>query len=76
MAGNYTQVEDFGNFENVIKKFDPAFNDMFSGLPAQVANKAQGDMSMVLRQGQEKAKKVRKSSEMNDYDYYLLAKGE
>jgi hypothetical protein len=75
MAGNYTQIEDFGNFENIIKKFDPAFNDMFKGLPAQVANQAQGDMSMVLRQGEDQAKKNQSGHGLNDFEYFLMAKG-
>jgi len=78
MSKSYIEIEDFGNFENTIKKFDPAFNDVFKGLPAQTANFAQGEMSMVLRQGENKVKKPEKASALSvsDYEYYVLAKGE
>ena len=45
----YIDIEDFGNTENIVKRIDPAFNDIPSRMPAAVANFAQQQLSMTIR---------------------------
>jgi hypothetical protein len=52
-GAKYSDIDDFGNIENVIKKFDPAFNDVTKRLPATVANFGQQQMSIALSGGEE-----------------------
>lgn len=57
----FTDIDDIGNIENIIKKFDPAFNDIAKRLPGSIANFAQQEMHMAItenddnREGKTKA---------------------
>jgi len=48
----YIDIDDYGNTENIVKRIDPAFNDIPSRMPAPVANFAQQQLSMTLRKDQ------------------------
>ncbi len=44
----YVDIDDFGNLENVIKKVDPSYSDIFARLPGPVANYGQQKVSVAL----------------------------
>lgn len=44
----YTDIDDYSNIENIIKKTDPAFNDITKRLPGPVANFAQQKLSLAI----------------------------
>ena len=45
----YIDVDDFSNMENVIKKVDPSYSDVFARMPGPVANYGQQQMALSIR---------------------------
>lgn len=49
MTKPYVHIEDYGNLENIIKIHDPAYKDIVARLDPQIANFAQGQLSLVIK---------------------------
>ena len=45
-SGKYVDIDDYENIENIIKKFDPSYNDITKYMPGMLSNFAQQQMSM------------------------------
>ena len=62
----YIDIDDYGNTENIVKRIDPAFKDIPSRMPAPVANFAQQQLSITLRD-----KKGEREPGLRGYQKYL-----
>lgn len=71
-GAKYTDIDDFGNLENIIKKFEPSYNDLSKNMPGQLANMIQKELSLAIKEEKPKEKPDEEQA-LSNFDLWLMA---